>query len=670
MFRIAEFLRREKLSLLRRLQSSLKSSVTTSSLSVSRENRIGSERLASLDPFRTHRREQKFAARDNDHREAMKVFLDSLNAALSSSSLQQSEIELGLPTNSLVAETIRTPMNNGKEGKKIGIHPNESFDQTPEVEERTGSNSKIASQNKNVNRLNLLLSRAVRRKNVQKSVTLFEQAVENDQLIEPGLVSKLFFLVSKSDPIAAYENMRYYHLHPDTSETSIDMYRRLCNSVASLDPRQYPQRKMVHFVECLLRDLEEMENDQKAQLLPNLIVSLVRQRSVSIGPYANTLYDYMISNEMEMTPGWLNKLLSSSKYNRQEDLPFHDVLARLISKGFPPHPLTSIPVVHNMFPYTDTQQMRVALQALLDLHASFDEDVDPSSNAAMYEHYKIDRSTLEMISTGAAQKGDPELIMLVWEVLETLGYNPTEHLFENTIVAFACNESALVDAFAAVSAMKEAGFEVSRALIRSVSRAIRSKRWHVTNAFELLTESNQEDLICLENFNIVMSSYAERGDVNDVLRVMQTIRDIDLQPNQDSYAFAMEVLGKDLHRRKSSKDKSLVHKNIEKASSLLASMEEEGVQPSADFVRNYVELLCMGNELNTATELIQDCLATDGMRSVISNKTLYRAAIAHADVGNMDIAKGLAAQTSELIPVLIRKIKSKEQRFLHLKSIR
>lgn len=177
-------------------------------------------------------------------------------------------------------------------------------------------------------------------------------------------------------------------------------------------------------------------------------------------------------------------------------------------------------------------------------------------------------------------------------------------------------------------------------------------------------------MICLENFNVVMSSYAERGDVNEVLRVMQTIREFELKPNQDSYAFAMEVLGKDLHRRKSLKDKSLVHQNIEKASSLLASMEEEGVQPSADFVRNYVELLCMGNELNTATELIQDCLATDAMKSVISNKTLYRAAMAHADVGNMDMAKELAAQTSEVIPVLIRKIKSKEQRFLHLKKVR
>ena len=475
MFRISEFSRREKLALVRRLQSSLKNTVTTSKLSASRETRIGSERFASLDPFRTHRREQQFAARDNDHREAMKVFLDSLNAVLSSSSLRPSEIQLPSSTNSLVIEGIQTREIKNRKDDLLEAKTRENLNQTPEqsTERIPREKDDVVSPDKNANKLNLLLTRAVRRKNVNKSVNLFEQAVENDQLLEPEVVSDLFFLVSRRDPIGAYEIMRYYHLHPDTSDTRIDMYRRLCNSVASLDPRRNSHNKMVQFVECLLKDLEEMEDDPKAQLLPCLIVSLVRQRSVSIGPYANTLYDYMVSNDIEMPAGWLNKLLSSSKYNRQEDLPFHDVLARLVSKGVPRHPLTSIPVVHNMFPYTDTQQMRVALQALLDLHTSCDENDDPSSNSALYEQYRIDRSTLEMISTGAAHNGDPELIMLVWEVLETLGYNPTEHLFENTIVAFACNERALADAFAAVSAMKEAGFEVSRALIRSVSRAIR-----------------------------------------------------------------------------------------------------------------------------------------------------------------------------------------------------
>jgi hypothetical protein len=93
--------------------------------------------------------------------------------------------------------------------------------------------------------------------------------------------------------------------------------------------------------------------------------------------------------------------------------------------------------------------------------------------SALYKEYTIDRSTLEMISAGAAHSGDPELILLVWEVLEMSGHKPTEQIYENTVVAFACKRKGLYQGFAALATMKEEGFEVSRALIRSFSRAIR-----------------------------------------------------------------------------------------------------------------------------------------------------------------------------------------------------
>lgn len=199
----------------------------------------------------------------------------------------------------------------------------------------------------------------------------------------------------------------------------------------------------------------------------------------------------------------------------------------------------------------------------------------------------------------------------------------------------------------------------------------RSRRRHVDNAFRLLTGGHEYDeLRCLENFNVVLSSYAERGDVNESRRVLDVMRAYDFKPNQDSYAFAMEALGKDLHRRKSAKDKSWVHKNIEMAGYLLATMDEEGVMPSAEFVRNYVELLCLSNELGTATELIEDCLSTEEMKSIVSNKALYRVALANAEAGHMEVAKKLASLTSEEIPVLRRKIRSKEQRFNHLESMK
>ena len=131
----------------------------------------------------------------------------------------------------------------------------------------------------------------------------------------------------------------------------------------------------------------------------------------------------------------------------------------------------------------------------------------------------------------------------------------------------------------------------------------------------------------------------------------------------------MEVLGKDLHRRKSTSDRSWVHKNIEIAGSILTTMEENGVAPSGDVVRNYVELLCMGGELTTATALIEDCLTNDKMNTIVNNKTLYRVAVANAEAGNIETAKKMANLTSETIEILHRKIRSKEQRFVHLETM-
>jgi pentatricopeptide repeat protein len=500
-------------------------------------------------------------------------------------------------------------------------------------------------------------------------MSIFESALESCQLVDTKIVISLFYLVSKRHPMKAYNILQYYNTHPETADMKIDMYRRLCSSVALLDPKTARHSQLRAFIETLLTELDSMEEEEKQEVYPTLVASLVSQRSVGIGPFAGIIYNYMIINEFDMASGWLNKLLSASKYNRQEDLPFDDVLARLVSKGEIPHPLSTLPVIHNMFPYTNSSQMSVVLQALLDIYSKCQEEGN-EANAALYQEYSIDLATLEMISAGAAKAGDPELILLVWEVLEMTGFKPTEQIYENTVVAFACTKDGLFQAFAALATMKDEGFEVSRAVIRSFSRAIRSKRRHVDNAFRLLTTEDSEDLQCLENFNVVMSSYAERGDVNETLGILDIISQHGLTPNQDSYSFAMEVLGKDLHRRKSTKDKAWVHKNIELASTLLTMMEKECIAPSADVVRNYVELLCMGNELGTATALIEDCLSTDKMTSIINNKTLYRVALSNAEAGNIDKAKELAARTSETIPVLHRKIRSKEQRFDHLESMR
>lgn len=636
MHRLSDIAMRQRVSLVQRMSSTLQKRVSTPS----RVNTLGYEAFTTLDPIQTHRQQHQLASLDHSHREAMRLFLDSLNAVL----ISQKNASESLP-------------------EKPTEYPQQQSKTPTEMNNVTEDDARISRH------MNIQLGRAIRRKDSKKSMSLFEEAIANKHIVDQKHVVSLFYQMSKMNPVIAYDILQYYNLHPETSDIRLDMYRRLCSSISLLDPKVSKRWEINKFIESLLTELEAMDKDVKEELYPNLIASFAAQRSVSIGPFAGVLYNYMIENDYEMVPGWLNKLLAASKYNRQEDLPFHDILARLVAKKQFPHPLSALPAIHNMFPYTDTKQMCVAINALLDTKHHC-KNVEDEVTSSLYNEYSIDMATLEMISAGAANAGDTELILLLWDLLDVSGYKPSEHIYENTVITFACSRNGIFQAFSALATMKDEGYDISRALIRSFSRAIRSNRRYVDKAFRLLTNGDSGDLQCPENFNVVMSAYAERGDVNETMRVLNSMKEHGFHANQDSYSFAMEALGKDLHRRKSTTDRSWVHKNIEIASSILTTMEEDGVPPSADVVRNYVELLCMGGELSTATALIEDCMTNDEMLSIVNNKALYRVALANAEAGNFDTAKKLASSTSEAIPILHRKIRSKEQRFQHLESMR
>ena len=193
----------------------------------------------------------------------------------------------------------------------------------------------------------------------------------------------------------------------------------------------------------------------------------------------------------------------------------------------------------------------------------------------------------------------------------------------------------------------------------------RSKFHLIGNALQMLIRST--DLVCLETLNVVLSCYAERGDVREALHVLDTIKSCGLKPDVNSYSFAIEVLGKDINRRSKQGDTTKLQSSLDKADSVLTMMEADGISPSSDVIRNYVELLCIAGETNTATSVVVDCLSND--RFSINSKTLYKAAMANAEIGNFEVARDLASHITDDIPILHRKIRSKEQRYRHLQSV-
>jgi hypothetical protein len=410
---------------------------------------------------------------DYEHREAIRLFLDSLHTAASNfSNNMTAVVAAAMPSKALVVWEESEPQVERHVKSMDGpTLPVEQALSEPELAKSAAEDTTMDEKHASAsNSLNNALKKSTRRRELKKSIRFFNKAVETNHILSQRVVVDLFYLACAENPLMAYSVLQYYNALPQT-DLKVDMYRRLCASVALLDP-QYSRHGDIHaFVESLLKELDTtMDMEVKQQLYPRLVYSLASQRNVTVGPYAGLVYKYMVKHEFEMYPGWLKKLLLQSKYNRQEDLPFHDVLARLVEMGPEPHPMCTLPLIHNMFPYTDSEKVCVALEALLALQRGANTTEGSDS---LYKDHLLDIATLENISVGAAHSGNSKLVSLVWDVLDQCNYKPTETIYENTIIAFATDDNGLQQAFAAMAAMKADGFEVSRPLVRSFSRAIR-----------------------------------------------------------------------------------------------------------------------------------------------------------------------------------------------------
>lgn len=314
------------------------------------------------------------------------------------------------------------------------------------------------------------LRRAIQHNKIERAMDLFAEAKRDNHLVPLNMIVSLSYQVAERQPFLAYELVKYYRSHPQSKGDGFHsgMYRKLCKSVALLDPQVSFQKDIQIFVHALLKEVGQMDMDIKRELYPKLVTAFVMQRTVSVGKYAGAIYDQMAKNDFNMSPGWLLNLLSLSKYNRQDDMPFHDVLATLVATGYRPNPQIVLRAIHNMFPFRNSEASRVSLQAILDLIQQETSEDSPYAQA----EYRLDMGTLEAMSVGAAKSGDSKFILLLWDVMDQLAYKPTEAIYENTIIAFAASDN-LENAFAAMASMEAEGFPLSRALVRSFSQSIR-----------------------------------------------------------------------------------------------------------------------------------------------------------------------------------------------------
>jgi hypothetical protein len=165
--------------------------------------------------------------------------------------------------------------------------------------------------------------------------------------------------------------------------------------------------------------------------------------------------------------------------------------------------------------------------------------------------------------------------------------------------------------------------------------------------------------VSVASLNAILSGGAERGDIDRTLFVLEEFPRNDVEPNADSFSFAFEALGKNIARRtRNPASKHMIESYLETADGFLTEMEERGIAPNHHIIREYVELLCMANEVVTATAVVRETMANGG---IVNNKTIYRVAMANVAGKNFDIARDLCLSASEPLPFLLENIERAEQ---------
>lgn len=182
--------------------------------------------------------------------------------------------------------------------------------------------------------------------------------------------------------------------------------------------------------------------------------------------------------------------------------------------------------------------------------------------------------------------------------------------------------------------------------------------------------------------SVLMSAYAERGDVDKTLALLNEFKRNDWNPNANTFSFALESVGKATGRLVNNKNLRMGQKKREamiadwmQATDNILNMFEDRQEKDADLeatshvIRNYVEFLCHADQVETATMLVDDLLER-GERSTLDNRVLFRVAVANAEIGNFAAARRLSEATSESLPFIRQKIDQIEQQnlFYHNKG--
>jgi hypothetical protein len=262
-------------------------------------------------------------------------------------------------------------------------------------------------------------------------------------------------------------------------------------------------------------------------------------------------------------------------------------------------------LLQSYYPYSDPVATCEILQAIKNLTTD-SASSSPSSSPSSSE-YKVDIGTLESISL-STQKGQTDLNLLIWDLVDLFGYKPTEGMFEDVVLSFGAAR-ADASSFKALVDMEHNGYVPSYVLLRQFAVKLSGDHKRISHAHDLLNWDSQDGYLSSSTLNCLLLGFGMRKDIDMAFEVFESFAKYGLETDKNTYSFLMESLflsAKDeLNSSSSPEDTNDISVVVD---TIIGSMELAGVERSGNFVYEHIRILCMLNKFEDAKAMLEDAI--------------------------------------------------------------
>lgn len=291
------------------------------------------------------------------------------------------------------------------------------------------------------------------------------------------------------------------------------------------------------------------DRSYQEDILPPLLVSLANQPNDHVRALSLKIFRHIQTENIDVGAMRMNVMLENPVHNKfGTNIPKHIILQVMMEMGIRPRSpgvLVSMLESHSFNNFQDIGPITSLLEGIITLVKN---PVEEERENAFY----LDEGLLEeLISVGAQQKVS-SFVLLVWDLVELLGYSPTESMYENAVIAFCRFDKQDHHAFAAMSEMEEKGFKPSRDFIRNVSNILKMSVRRLDHTYYMLTQKTPEETnLSTSILNCLLSACAQEGLLDRSFAVFDQFEKFNLEPDEDTFAFLMESLTNEINQMRS-----------------------------------------------------------------------------------------------------------------------